>query len=145
MKKLLLKTSYNMEHGYSRSGPIPVQVVGLFFIMSIIFSSENLRSNMTDSMQCLGFSDHEQNEPPLYQLMGVPIFSADRKGDHSPNTTSESASQGFLNGLTWTKRSLQHQKSARIAMFPSWSWAGWASGIQKLLTIETGSSEEPRV
>jgi hypothetical protein len=110
-----------------------------------------------DSLNALSgiFRVFEQGDLPLYHLMGVPIYVRGRERTGSPTFkgASESANQGFLNGLTWTwfpngngttwKNDTSRRE--RISIFPSWSWAGWTSQIRGHVAIDTVSSEEPRV
>jgi hypothetical protein len=95
------------------------------------------------------FRAFKQGEPPLYQLMGVPI---PLRVDVDNATTSQiSVNDGFLHELTWTKTSILGNEnsttfeSIRISMFPSWSWAGWSSGVHNSFYVTIGTSEEPHI
>ncbi|CAG8972756.1 hypothetical protein HYALB_00006848 [Hymenoscyphus albidus] len=112
-------------HGpFSTAGAFKTKATGIpSSFMSCIreFTMRKL-SYETDALNAMSgvFSVFEKVHPAIFQLKGVPFMTRIAPG--SPQTFT--ADYEFVIGLLWWHPDAR--QCCRRAIFPSWSWAGWA-------------------
>ena len=74
------------------------------------------------------FNSFRNRDHPVYHFQGIPIIPSyvnGAGGDAIPS--SRGRTEGFALGLCWRSRS----PGTRRRVFPTWSWAGWATAIKR--------------